>query len=706
MKRLLVLPILLTIAVTFWAIPVRRGQYTIITLTDGTQVRAELCGDERLDYMRGEDGSVYTRIGDTQTYQLSNLASLREQVKEVRATDARRRAMRAPMLNAGRQAAYTGKKRGLIILVEFKDLAFQTAHTKEFYERMANEVGFTHSEGYHGSVHDYFLEQSYGQFDLTFDVVGPYKLTKNYSYYGGNSPWKDYNVSTMIREAVDAAKNDANWTDYDWDGDNLVDQVFILYAGDCEAWTGSDPNTVWPHESAISARYMNNGKYVSTYACASELFATAPGGIGTVCHEFTHCLGILDMYDTDYESTNGEGYGMGLWDVMASGGDLDGGMTPAGYTSYERWISGWLTPIELTGQQDITGMKALSDGGEAYVIYNQGRGVKSDKGEYYLLENRQHVGWDAALPGTGLLITHVDYDATAWKGNNINSDYNHQRCEVVRARNKSTMNLINEIAGDIYPFLGNDRLTNDTKPAATLYNKNTDGSYFLNYPITTIEEKDGLISFAAGYEADKGDLNGPDVDPTDALFYESFDQCAGIGANDRVWADDGMGSATFVSDISGWNASAKSGADRCALFGSKSKSGTAITPSIEIDGEATLYFHAAPWQAENCTITLSATNGINLSENSLALKPGKWVPMVVTLTGTGKTRITFKPSQRRWFLDEVIVKANGSTGIQEIPATPLKNEERIYTLEGQYVGKSISSLPKGIYIMNGKKILK
>ena len=712
MKRIFALPLVLALSAVLWANPVRPGQWAIITLADGTQVRAELRGDEHLDYMRGEDGTAYTRIEGTQTYQRADLAQLQARTKAARAANAQRRARRAPLFNASRQAAYTGKKKGLIILVEFKDVSFKAEHDKAFYERVANEVGFTHEEGYHGSVHDYFLAQSNGLFDLTFDVAGPYKLTKSYSYYGGNTPWKDYYVTAMVREAVDMAKNDVNWADYDWDGDNLVDQVFLLYAGDNEAYQGADANTIWPHKSSIYKRLMKDGKYVSTYACGSEMTQDFSSGIGTFCHEFTHCLGIMDMYDTDYSGSGGEAYGMGYWDVMASGGDLDMGMTPAGYTSYEKWVSGWLTPTVLTGKQDVKDMKALSEGGPAYVVYNEGRSPKSEKGEYYLLENRQKTGWDAALPGSGLLILHVDFDQTEWYGNgyndfgnrlNVNPD--HQRCTVFHARNRETESSLTEIGGDAYPYMGNDRLTNDSQPAATVFNKNTDGSFFMNYPISGITQKNGLISFAAGYEAERADLNVPDTDPTGALFYESFDQCNGTGANDYVWAASTMGAGTFTSDVDGWTASAKGGADRCAMFGSKTKNGTAITPYIEVDGEATLYFHAAPWQDENCTVTLSATNGITLSEKTLQLTPGTWTPLVTTLTGKGRTKITFKPSQRRFFLDEVIVKDGSSTGITAVK-TAQTASNRIYTLSGQYVGTSFDRLPKGIYVVGGVKVVK
>ena len=76
-------------------------------------------------------------------------------------------------------------------------------------------------------------------------------------------------------------------------------------------------------------------------------------------------------------------------------------------------------------------MKSLQNGGESYVIYNKG-----NENEYFLLENRQLEGWDASLPGSGLLILHVDYDADVWAANEPNDDPSHQRMTWIPADNE------------------------------------------------------------------------------------------------------------------------------------------------------------------------------------------------------------------------------------------------------------------------------
>lgn len=185
-----------------------------------------------------------------------------------------------------------------------------------------------------------------------------------------------------------------------------MEEVFILYAGHGENDTRNS-NLIWPHMSQL-AGYTDgtltlDGVTINTYACTSELQADGSlAGIGTFCHEFSHCMGFPDMYDT---TDGGNNYGMGSWDLMDYGSYNDDTYTPAGYTGYEKMVCGWTTPVELDSDTTITDMQPLADMGQTYIIYNKG-----NANEYYILENRQLTGYDAALPGAGLLIEHIDYD--------------------------------------------------------------------------------------------------------------------------------------------------------------------------------------------------------------------------------------------------------------------------------------------------------
>lgn len=484
-----------------FAVPAKRGIWRTVSLSDGTKIKVELCGDESCRYWQASDGTKFIKDSTTGTYKQIDIATFTARSERKRQSTRRLRANMSStraLLGDIRQP-YTGKKKGLIILVEFADKTFWEEHTPELYSRIANEEGFSEM-GFYGSVKDYFKAQSYGQFELEFDIAGPVKMPKGYAYYGGPTKGESDNYSAIAQMVIDACMavdNDINFSEYDWDGDGEVDQVYILYAGHGEA-SWDDENTIWPHEWDLkSALYPQqstltlDGVIINTYACSCELGSVQEGnkltetidGIGTICHEFSHCLGLPDMYDTSY---NGY-YGMSVWDIMDYGSYNGNGFLPANYTSYERMYAGWIKPIELDENCTINAMTPMADTGEAYIIYND-----NNKDEYYLLENRQISGWDAALPNSGMLIIHVDYDTYTWANNMVNST-SRQRCTIFIADNKPNINS----AGDIYPYESNNCLTNTSIPAATLNNRNTDGSKYMNKAVTNITRKDdGTMSFS------------------------------------------------------------------------------------------------------------------------------------------------------------------------------------------------------------------
>ena len=249
----------------------------------------------------------------------------------------------------GEGVGVTGSRKGLVILVNFKDVKMQSAHNNEEWSNFFNQKGYS-KNGNSGSVHDYFYNQSYGQFDLTFDVVGPVTVSKNMKEYGGNnSNEEDIDPAGMVVEACKLAASKVNFADYDWDKDGEVDQVYVIYAGYGEASTDIE-DTIWPHEWQIEEAGYSltlDGVRINTYGCSSELMGDTSSktmeGIGTACHEFSHCLGLPDIYDTTY----GGGYGMQEWDVMDYGSYAADGYEPVGYNSYQRWVSGWMQPTEL-----------------------------------------------------------------------------------------------------------------------------------------------------------------------------------------------------------------------------------------------------------------------------------------------------------------------------------------------------------------------
>ncbi len=360
MKKFFVTMLLMATTMTMMAVPAKKGVWKTLKLQDGTEVKAQLVGDEHGHFWVAEDGKAYAAQGNTKIYKQIEKNTVIERAKVRRAKVNAKRAQRRVF---GHPTTILGKKKAIMLLVNFKDTKFKAANNKELYERIANEEGF--SEGnFKGSMADYFKAQSRGKFELDFDIVGPLTvdivgpLTVSHeaAYYGGNdSDGNDAHPGEMVCEAVEMAKEQiTDWSIYDWDGDGYVDQVYVVYAGKGEADSDIE-DTIWPHAYDLSSsNYYGDGSgpvkvgnnlYVNSYACGPELDGETGniGGIGTMCHEYSHCLGYPDFYDTDYSG----GQGMGSWDLMDQGSYNGDGYQPAGYTSYERWFAGWEEPIEL-----------------------------------------------------------------------------------------------------------------------------------------------------------------------------------------------------------------------------------------------------------------------------------------------------------------------------------------------------------------------
>lgn len=570
MKKLyLMLSMLFAFGIAANAVPAKRIQ-KVITLANGTQVSVELRGDEYLSWWEGTDGTAYrTTATDENVFEAFDLEAQKPAAAARRArTEQGRVARLARVKNSlkgaddkmrglgGDHITYKGVKKGLVVLVDFKNKKFADGHDLEYYKNVINGKDFTdEEEGYVGSVRDYFLAQSNGQFELDFDVVGPVTMSKNYGYYGNDGAYqKDEKVYEMIKEASDAIQDQVNLKDYDWDGDGEADQVFFLYAGLGQA-SGGTASTIWPHESEL--RYWpcgvlsySTGK-INTYACANELQPETQGssryisaGIGTICHEFSHCLGFADMYDT----SGGGGYGMSVFDVMDQGSYNGNGFVPCNYTAFERIYAGWVEAIELDVPATVKEMKSVSDYGRPFIMYNY-----KNTNEYFLMENRQNTGWDKGLYGSnGLLITHVNYVPSRWVNNSVNSSKEKiQCCTVVNADGSREISNTLSLQGDLYPYeekgvTMNDEFTDESEPAAKLYTKNSDNSYALGIPITQIKRSKGSVSFLV--------CGGDDKNVIDNTFNGVVDGINGVtvankATDNRIYSIDGRYLGTDASAL-------------------------------------------------------------------------------------------------------------------------------------------------------------
>lgn len=393
-----------------------------------------------------------------------------------------------------------GEQKGLVVLVEYQDVKFHSGYDAgDYFTRLCNEEGFN-THGGTGSARDFFTECSGGQFDITFDVYGPVTLPENMAYYGAHGfGGNDIRPADMVIHALNILDEEVDFSQYDCDGDGNIDNVFVFYAGMGEA-TGGGANTVWPHQWDVT--YGGHNKYydgvkAGRYACSNEwetMYSGGPrpDGVGTFIHEFSHVMGLPDLYATDYTGA----FTPGDWSCMDSGPYNNEGRTPPLYGAFERNALGWMRPEEITGP--VNGTLSSIGNNEAYII-NTNRPT-----EFFLLENRQKVSWDSYIPGEGMLIWHVFYSPSVWSSNRVNNDPNLQYVDIEEADGTQTDN---SRKNDAFPGLNGKftSFTDNTKPSMMTWQKKK-----VNKPITKIALNDGIITFKAC-----GGI--PDINATEAL---------------------------------------------------------------------------------------------------------------------------------------------------------------------------------------------
>lgn len=405
--------------------------------------------------------------------------------------------------------------RQAVILVSFSDTDFSINNPHETYDSMFNVKGYNQGDG-PGCVAEYFRDQSGGLFNVQFDIYGPVKVSqKAQPYANPDSNTRNFGRDVFIeatKKVIDSLQVD--FSPYDWNNNGIVNQVIYVYAG----LTGNQSTQkcyghIWPNTSSFST-ITTNGKIISNYTSSAEMWSNGRScGIGTILHEFTHSLGLPDIYPT----SSNAGYSvMDEWELMDGGNFTNYGWCPPNYTPMEKFLLGWLTPVDLTEQQTISHLKPVADGGEVYRI-------KHSDNEWLLIENRQQKGWDLGAPGKGLLMYHVFYERTIWSGNSVNIDKSKRRYNLIHADNmdydawygylmsrpvpKQYLNSnhmnSNILSTSPYPWstdsteFVNDMLTDRSVPASVMNYPNADGSNLLSLMIKEIKQHDdGTVSFA------------------------------------------------------------------------------------------------------------------------------------------------------------------------------------------------------------------
>ena len=351
MKKGIVFLLLCAAALSLYAVPARRGWQTR-TQADGTTVEVQQMGDEFYHYLVNRDGQQMREVNGM--YEVAGEAPTVAKV-QARRTQARR----APMMGNTPNLA----PRGVVILVNFSNKSMVSGHTNATFTELCNAENCTVNAGY-PSAREYFKSQSNGAYEPVFDVYGPVTLSQKYSYYGKNVDDEDQYATDATIEACILANqkySDLNFADYDSDNDGYVDFVYVIYAGYGEA-DGGEANTIWPHNWSIKqlveeypsyTKYSKagtklDGVYLDNYAMSNELdYNDALTGIGTLCHEFGHVMGLPDFYDTEYGTNYKNALTPNDWDVMDGGAYNGGGHCPPNYSPWEKYFFGWHTPVNL-----------------------------------------------------------------------------------------------------------------------------------------------------------------------------------------------------------------------------------------------------------------------------------------------------------------------------------------------------------------------
>lgn len=535
-KRLSLICTLLVMASMAFAVPAK-PVWEKYVMADGSVITVKKCGDEHFHYYKTTTGILLIKGDDGKLHKVDadDLADLADNAPRRAALSkmlARRKGGKTFTRGEGQLMEDTDtivtNKKSLVILVGFSDVDFSSNNAWTEWNDILNKVGYN-KHGAPGSVHDYFLDQSNGQFNLTFDVVGPIKMPKTHYYYGDNGKLRDdidINMAECVAEACKTVDDLVDFRDYDWNNDGEVEQVFILYAGCGENAAGVvNDSLIWPHAYTLEEYpdYKNgitlDGVTINTYACSCELDGNENdkqkvlAGLGVFCHEFSHCLGLPDLYDT-------RGYGLDMledWDILSSGNYNMGGWCPPNYSAYEREFCGWQSPIVLNTSTAVVNMKALSNGGESYKIINDC--IDDTRTEYYLIENRQKTGWDKSLPGHGVLITHIYYRKLYWDNNTVNTSSTYPGVSFIPANN--VMKYSADVAWPyINPNTGavSDSLTDTSKPAAKVFTLNTSGTKLMGKPITKIKVVNGIASFDFGRPNNNGSSAIGAINNEETLF--------------------------------------------------------------------------------------------------------------------------------------------------------------------------------------------
>jgi M6 family metalloprotease-like protein len=473
---------------------------------DGSRIELRLVGDEYFSYATDLDGvNIYEKNSDgfwvkatLNGAELLNVPTDIERYRKSRNADttpayAPANVAKYADVDANGQSKFPtlGDNHFLIVLMQYSDVKFSMDDPQEYYTNWANQENFEIRD-HKGSARDFYVKTSDGKFTPTFDVSPVVTLPYTSSYYVGGNKYARYYLA--IQTALDTL--DANGFDfsiYDADNDGYIDNIYFIYAGFGQADTG-DTSTIWPHKSNLSYYgWSYDGKTFGAYATGNELAGQthyynkdgAIDGVGTFCHEFGHVLGLPDLYDTEYKSTTDADL-PGDWTTMCNGTYNNDGLTPPEYTAYEKWVCKWIDyEVIEDGHYSLESLARNARGIKLPILRSNGTSYLAN--EYYVFETRNKEGWDAYLPGEGMLIWHIDFSQSIWTSNTVNNTAGRPRCTIQRPSG-------NTVAKGAWP--GSGIYGNFLAPGYTnSFSPNGNAGAVFQPSVTNITYADGVTDF-------------------------------------------------------------------------------------------------------------------------------------------------------------------------------------------------------------------
>ncbi len=548
----------------------------VLTQADGSKINARQWGDEWMHGWRTADGYsiVFNETSRNWVFAIHNNegdlgpstaivgrhappAGVKPFLRPAQGSPSRMMGIERKSAPVKRAAPTTGTNKLAVLMVNFSDTTV-TYGTSDFESLLFDSGNY--------SLKDYYEEVSYGKFSVSSGsngVTGWYTASNIHDYYGENDMFGyDKYPGTLVNEAVQAADSTVDFSQYDMDGDCYVDVVAIIHQGTGEE-AGGPTTDIWSHRWDLnSAGFFGDGtgEYttndtascgtvkVNDYIIMPEILWGGQSTIGVFAHEYAHSLALPDLYDID-----GTSQGIGYWGLMAAGAwtfETLPGDRPSHLCAWSKYFLGWVSPTVVEGTLLSESIDAAAFNNDVYQILS---GSPDTGGEYFLIENRQKVGFDSGLPGEGLAIWHIDeskatFDNTDNTEECIPSQSNcassHYRVALVQADGRYGLekNLDAGDSGDLYPgSTGNTSFASYTTPDSNLYNGSASGVEVTNISSSAMTMMADLSS--EGEEQSDGEDDGDSDEEGEITGFRGIS--SNITFNTGNWCFDGRNQTTF-----------------------------------------------------------------------------------------------------------------------------------------------------------------